>query len=76
MMMSRAVQQLMWFELRFQTQGQLLPSWTEWICVVTGDADHSHKLAHTVAAATPSHVMMCLCINLRLQHLSIRLLHQ
>ena len=31
MMMSRAVQQLMWFELLFQTQGHVLPSWTEWI---------------------------------------------
>ena len=33
MMMSRAVQQLMWFELLFQTQGQVLPGWTEWILV-------------------------------------------
>ena len=30
MRMSRAVQQLTWFELLFRMQGQVLPSWTEW----------------------------------------------
>ena len=48
MMMSRAVQQLMWFELLFQTQGHLLPSWTEWIC-----GTQEQPTATFVSPATP-----------------------
>ena len=67
-MTSRSVQQLMWSELRFQTQGHVLPSWTEWIPVepklgitsILADqrpqrvsSPHTHRPTHTQPPPPP-----------------------
>ena len=62
----------------YGSQLPLLPTRHQTACPMAAPTGHAqtHKLSSSLAATKPSSPATRLCINLRLQHLSIRLLHQ